>query len=274
MLTSGVYTQNLTLEDTEELYDDITMHLSLEKSESNLEFWRAMMVVCSAALEILRTERSIGRQAFLEQNRANEAVKNDITNLLKGKTLAELRQLQDSIRGKLSSGDPIDVEYWEGLLKELAVWMAKVRSSPKEYCLSRLLTRVWQAKLRAMHEVVLWNRLEHLRRRQRDEAVRVQNELANVVQDEEEDEQAAAAPSAAAEGDDDASKQEAWSDRMAPKLVARIPMEDQKLQLLDPREDLENLVRHKNIESFLRMTDFAFHTDCCPTHSCSSSFRA
>lgn len=32
--------QNLTLEETEELYEDITMYLSLEKLESNLEFWR------------------------------------------------------------------------------------------------------------------------------------------------------------------------------------------------------------------------------------------
>lgn len=120
--------QNLTLEETEELFEDITMYLTLEKDESSLEFWRSMMVVCSSALDMLRSERSIGRQAFMEQSRSNESVKADVTALLRGKSLTELRALQDSIRAKLSSGDPIDVEYWENLLKELAVWMAKVHS--------------------------------------------------------------------------------------------------------------------------------------------------
>lgn len=31
--------ENLTLEDTEELYQDIKMYLSLEKSPTNVEFW-------------------------------------------------------------------------------------------------------------------------------------------------------------------------------------------------------------------------------------------
>ena len=123
---ADVTEQNLTLEETEELFEDITMYLTLEKDESSLEFWRSMMVVCSSALDMLRSERSIGRQAFMEQSRSNESVKADVTALLRGKSLTELRALQDSIRAKLSSGDPIDVEYWENLLKELAVWMAKV----------------------------------------------------------------------------------------------------------------------------------------------------
>lgn len=215
---------NLTLEETEELYEDITMYISLEKSEANLEFWRAMMVVCSSALEILRSERTMGRAAFLEQNRASEAVKSDITELLKGKSLAELRQLQESVRAKLASGDPIDVEYWEGLLRELAVWMAK-------------------AKLRTMHEVVLRNRLEHLRRKQRDEAVRVQSVLAQQVQ--EDDEEAARLLLAQAGEEEKASQeivQEKWEEGMEPKLVTRIPMEDQHLQLVEPEEELKRLV--------------------------------
>lgn len=217
---------NLTLEETEELYEDIQMYISLEKSESNLDFWRAMIVVCSAALETLRSERTMGRAAFIEQNRANESVKNDITNLLRGKSLDELRQLQDSVRAKLSSGDPIDVEYWEGLLKELAVWMAK-------------------AKLKAMHEVVLRNRLEHLRLRQRDEAAQVQKELADTADEEAAASLAAAAAAANAPADQEAEPvvREEWFPAMAPKSVSKVPMEDQNLQLLDADEELKNLVR-------------------------------
>lgn len=231
---------NLTLEETEELYEDIEMYISLEKSEANLEFWRSMIVVCSAALETLRSERTMGRAAFLEQNRANEAVKNDITNLLRGKSLDELRQLQDSVRAKLSSGDPIDVEYWEGLLKELAVWMAK-------------------AKLKAMHEVVLRNRLEHLRARQRDEAAQVQNDLANAVEEEAAATAAAAASAAAAEapadGEEPAIVREQWNPSMAPKAVSKVPMEDQNLQLLDAEEELQKLVGVPILSRWFTCTD-------------------
>lgn len=181
------------------------------------------MVVCSSAVEILRSERAVGRSAFMDQNRANEAVKTDITSLLRNKSLAELRQLQESVRAKLSSGDPIDVEYWEGLLKELAVWMAK-------------------AKLKTMHEVVLRNRLEHLRRKQRDEAVKVQDELANAVQADEE-----ILPelpeNRVSDNTEIKSVQEQWDESMAPRLITRIPMEDQHLQLVDPKDELVLLVR-------------------------------
>jgi len=219
---------NLTLEETEELYEDIEMYISMEKSEANLDFWHAMIVVCSAALETLRSERNLGRAAFLEQNRANETVKDQITNLLRGKSLEELRQLKDSVRNKLSSGEPIDVEYWEGLLKELAVWMAK-------------------AKLKTMHEVVLRNRLEHLRAKQRDEAAQVQNELADTVEEEAANNAATAAAAAAAssattDGEAPEVVKEQWSPAMAPKIVTRVPMEDQSLQLLDAREEYQKLV--------------------------------
>jgi len=223
------------------------MYLSLEKAEANLEFWRSMMVVCSSALETLRAERSLGRAAFMDQNRATEAVRGDITALLRNKSLQELRQLQDSVKAKLASGDPIDVEYWEGLLKELAVWMSK-------------------AKLKTMHEVVLRNRLEHLRRKQRDEAVRVQSELASAVENAAE-EDADALPSTNQEDDAPQIVQEEWEERMQPKLVSRIPMEDQHLQLVDPAEEVEKLVG----ATFLQ---FRYKTDFRSTDRRSSHCRA
>jgi predicted DsbA family dithiol-disulfide isomerase len=119
-------------------------------------------------------------------------------------------------------------------MRELAVWMSK-------------------NKLKAMHEVALRNRLEHLRRRQRDEAVRVQEDLAKEVQDEQEAEAAAAraAETAAAMGTEDGSTEpkkvpevvrEAWTPDMEPKTVARIPMEDRHLEIVDPEKELADLV--------------------------------
>ena len=189
------------------------------------------MVVCSSALETLRSERAMGRSAFMDQNRANEAVRNDITSLLRNKSLSELRHLQESVKAKLSSGDPIDVEYWEGLLKELAVWMAK-------------------AKLKTMHEVVLRNRLEHLRRKQRDEAIKVQDELTSAVQAEEDEMEIAAEPAADVIVETKP-VQEQWDASMAPKLVTRIPMEDQHLQLLEPKDELILLVSPLDVSLFM-----------------------
>lgn len=60
----------------------------------------------------------------------NVAVETDIARLLEGKTHEQLLALEQSVRMKLAraSKEPIDVDYWEGLLRSLEVWKAKVGS--------------------------------------------------------------------------------------------------------------------------------------------------
>lgn len=103
-------------------------------------------------------------------------MESDITALLSGKTYDELAALQRKVQDKLTSGEPVDTEYWENLLKKLLVWKAKVGHSdfihPQWFLLYLL-----QAKLKSLHEVVVRNRLEQLRKRQRDEALHAQEEL-------------------------------------------------------------------------------------------------
>ena len=118
--------QNLTLEETEELEEDINMYLSLEKSEANLDFWRSMLLVCASILEDLRSQRRLGHTQYIEQTRNSADVKADINNMLTDKTFDELAALQSQVQRKLASREPMDVEYWENLLKELVVWKAKV----------------------------------------------------------------------------------------------------------------------------------------------------
>lgn len=72
------------------------------------------MVVCKDRLDQLNSA-SMG----------NSTVETDISSLLAGKTYDQLSQLQRQIQAKLSSGEPVDVDYWEGLLKSLLVWKAK-----------------------------------------------------------------------------------------------------------------------------------------------------
>lgn len=205
------------------------MYLSLEKSEQNLEFWRSLLIVSSATLEALREERAIGVSAYAAQRRANAAVKDEITRLLAGKTFEQLVALQGQVQRKLASGEPVDVDYWEGLLKELIVWKAK-------------------AKLRDMHEIVLQNRLEQLRKKQRVEALKMKEDLKHALggparadaggeEDGEEQEQeqpmvVEAAPVVA----------EPWDAALEPSRITKIPEELKSCRVVEQAEQLRELV--------------------------------
>ncbi|KAG7449454.1 uncharacterized protein BT62DRAFT_929417 [Guyanagaster necrorhizus] len=142
---------NLTDEQVEELHDDIERYLTLEQVPINIEFWTNMMVVCKDQLERIKVNDRMGIETAA-------AVEDDITTLLSGKSYDELSSLQRQIQDKLTSGETVDNDYWENLLRRLLVWKAK-------------------AKLKSFHEVVVRNRLEQLRKRQRDEALQAQEEL-------------------------------------------------------------------------------------------------
>ena len=79
--------------------------------------------------------------------RSVNAVSTDIDKLLQPKSLPELKALEDQINNKLHSNEPIDVEYWEQLLRSVAVYKAK-------------------AELGHVYKSVVDGKLEHLRREQ------------------------------------------------------------------------------------------------------------
>ena len=82
-----------------------------------------MMVVCKDRLDRIENNKRMGAEAAA-------AVEADISALLAGKTYDDLSSLQRRIQDKLTSGEPVDTDYWEGLLKKLLVWKAKVPISP------------------------------------------------------------------------------------------------------------------------------------------------
>lgn len=208
------------------------MYLSLEKLEPHLEFWRSLLIVSSASLENLRNERSIGTTAFAAQSRANASVKAQITQVLAGKSYDQLVALQGQVQRKLSSGAPVDVEYWEGLLKELIVWKAK-------------------GKLRDMHEVVLNNRLEQLRRKQRDEAIRYKEEVkhalhlpsSNRLEEIEEGDEEEVEMDLGEDEEVVAVEAEAWDPSLEPRAVTKIPEELKAFEILHYDEEMQRLVR-------------------------------
>lgn len=137
--------RNLTLEEVEELHKDIQLYLSLEMDERNHKFWEAMIVVCD---DELAKHRSAA--AGSAPTGVNQSVAEEIEGMFANKSHEQLNILQKQIENKLSSGGPVDVEYWETAIKALIVWKAK-------------------AKLRDMHSFLLQKRLERLREKRQDE---------------------------------------------------------------------------------------------------------
>lgn len=112
----------MSLEEVEELKADILMYLELAKDDS-VQFWENMLVVCQDELDKLRSSKDPNARA----GTIHDSVSKDIDKMLDNKSLGELDVLQKSIMEKLGSGQPVDVEYWETLLKAIVVYKCKAR---------------------------------------------------------------------------------------------------------------------------------------------------
>ncbi|KAL9551924.1 hypothetical protein MBANPS3_004032 [Mucor bainieri] len=240
---------NLSLADTDELHKDIQMHLALEKNPKTLEFWRAMIVVAEDCLSKMREN-----EERIQSGGVALTVNQDIHRVLSGKTVSQLSVLQNQIQKKLASNEPIDVEYWENLLKELVIYKAK-------------------AKLNDMHQEILAARLEQLRNKQREEALKVQEELERVLsmQEREVHGQGVVAGEGIASEPVDESLTEAqdqsfiksdttssrtgtnsllleeYSRAMSPEPMPSLNREDRELEIVDPVQDLAELMEKRRV---------------------------
>ncbi|KAF9468862.1 mid region of cactin-domain-containing protein [Collybia nuda] len=215
---------NLSTEQVEELHDDIDRYLALEDAEVNLDFWTNMMVVCKDRLDTIKANQRSGSGSSM-------AVEADITALLSGKSYDDLVSLQRKIQEKLTSGEPVDTDYWEGLLKKLLVWKAK-------------------AKLKALHEVVVRNRLEQLRKRQRDEALLAQEELlAGVARSASKKWSAEMVPVMEVPEPETipAEEIEEYDRAMSPILldITKLPLEEREIDILTEVEDRRILLEQR-----------------------------
>lgn len=207
---------DLNMKETEELYRDIQMYLSLERSEQNLDFWRSMMIVCEDKLDDLRMAAGRASTEAGIRSRIDSTVKADMNRMLSVKTYEQLVALASDVHDKLNSGEPVDVEYWEGLLKAIGVWQAK-------------------AKLRDMHEVILNNRVEYLRHRHRVETERRQR-LGLPSLDEERAAKAAEALRRRAEREAQREAKDAGADLMAQEAAKSLEEDEEIFESVE--EDL------------------------------------
>ncbi|KAF2090011.1 cactin [Saccharata proteae CBS 121410] len=139
-----------------DLEKDIDTYVALETDRRNREYWTTMKVICK---DKRTSSHSVERGA-----RGVASVSADVDRLLGPKTLEELEALEKQIRRKLDSNEPIDVDYWEHLLRSLIVWKAK-------------------ARLRRVSEMVINSRLQELRRHQQQNARDVKRKFGEVSPD-------------------------------------------------------------------------------------------
>jgi chorismate synthase len=135
--------------------------------------------------------------------------------------------------------------------------------------------------LKSLHEVVVRNRLEQLRKRQRDEALQAQEELlAGVVRSRN---TAPIAPviTNTAESSN-AEEREPYDRSMSPPLldITRLRVEERQIDILTAEEDRRALVCYRPSHSDIDVTDVsvvqAATGSCCSsvhTENCAARYR-
>lgn len=123
--------------DLKELESDIESFNTLESSARNRDYWKALLTLCKD-----RRQKLLGLD---HEGRAVSTVSAEIDKILGPKTFDQLEVLEEKIKAKLQSGEQIDRDYWEQLLKNLLVFKAK-------------------ANLRKICDAIKESRLEELRK--------------------------------------------------------------------------------------------------------------
>ncbi|KAK2156039.1 hypothetical protein LSH36_223g02000 [Paralvinella palmiformis] len=109
------YLNGLTINDLEDLIEDIKVYIELEEQE-NMDYWRDITIIYYIG------ERRSG---------INTSVTEDVNSVFKGKSLIQLGLLEEQIKNKLKGGEGVDIGYWESLLEQLKAHIARTRLREK-----------------------------------------------------------------------------------------------------------------------------------------------
>ncbi|KAI9773112.1 MAG: hypothetical protein M1840_008233 [Geoglossum simile] len=203
-----------------DLEKNIDTYISLETNRNNRDYWTTMKVICK--------DRRQKSQASAPEGRAVSSVSADVDRLLGPKSYEELETLEVQINKKLRSNEPIDVDYWEQLLRSLIVWKAK-------------------AKLKKVYQSVIDSRLEMLRRQQREEAETVRSKLQlilggpKVVEEEKDEEERGPRDTTSPEDDTLVT----YSRDMDPEPLLKLRYEDKALDSMDEKSFLQKLTAER-----------------------------
>ncbi|XP_007571242.1 splicing factor Cactin [Poecilia formosa] len=121
------FLNGLTVTDMEDLLEDIKVYMELEQGK-NVDFWRDMTTITEDEISKLRKLEASGKGPGDRRDGINTAVSTDVQSVFKGKTYSQLQALHLNIEGKIrAGGSNLDIGYWESLLQQVRVYMARAR---------------------------------------------------------------------------------------------------------------------------------------------------
>ncbi|XP_053186340.1 splicing factor Cactin [Scomber japonicus] len=121
------FLNGLTVTDMDDLLEDIKVYMELEQGK-NVDFWRDMTTITEDEISKLRKLEASGKGPGDRREGINTAVSIDVQTVFKGKTYSQLQALHLNIEGKIrAGGSNLDIGYWESLLQQVRVYMARAR---------------------------------------------------------------------------------------------------------------------------------------------------
>ncbi|XP_042354423.1 cactin [Plectropomus leopardus] len=121
------FLNGLTVTDMDDLLEDIKVYMELEQGK-NVDFWRDMTTITEDEISKLRKLEASGKGPGDRREGINTAVSTDVQMVFKGKTYSQLQALHLNIETKIrAGGSNLDIGYWESLLQQVRVYMARAR---------------------------------------------------------------------------------------------------------------------------------------------------
>ncbi|XP_062844038.1 splicing factor Cactin [Trichomycterus rosablanca] len=121
------FLNGLTVTDMDDLLEDIKVYMELEQGK-NVDFWRDMTTITEDEINKLRKLEATGKGPGDRREGINTSVSTDVQSVFKGKTYSQLQALHINIETKIQAGGSnLDIGYWESLLQQVRVYMARAR---------------------------------------------------------------------------------------------------------------------------------------------------
>ena len=207
--------EGLSASELQDLGRDIGAYLTLESNPGNRRYWNALRAICNDYQAKLLPSSA--------QGRAHNVVLGDVERLLNPKTLKELESLEDQIRRKLQSNEPIDIEYWEQLLCNVGVYKAR-------------------AELNAVYKAIISSQLTDLRQEQQREAAHVKERLGLLLSDTcDPVEEASENKSLGEERPITRISTLSYSKNLDPEPLLKLKPEDKQLQIIDEKDFIDTI---------------------------------
>ena len=162
----------------------------------------------------------------VSRGRSISSVSADVDRLLGPKTLTELENLEKQISSKLQSNEPIDTEYWEQLLRNVAVYKSR-------------------AELNTVYKNIIKSRLSDLRHEQRAEAVLVGDKLALLQNISNANQLPSDGATSIAESPNVGQPSLKYSRSLDPEPLLKLRAEDKGLDTIDEKEFLDKVISER-----------------------------